>query len=73
MSPSLPDYIEDDPRIEEVAKELRMSEDVLYAHLRNQGVYANHGDRLPVWVVFGALDAELEAGRSWRVEQPTRR
>jgi hypothetical protein len=46
-----------------------MSVDVLLGHLRAQGLDFNPGDRVPVPVVLGALQAELNAGRFWQIEQ----
>jgi hypothetical protein len=63
------DLLTEHPRVDVVANMLRMSVDVLLGHLRNQGVYMNPGDRVPLAVVFDALDAELAAGRPWDVER----
>ncbi len=68
---SLPDTLSSLPRIDVVANDLRMSVDVLLGHLRNQGVYLNPGDRVPPTVVYDVLQAELDAGRGWQLEQLT--
>lgn len=70
--PTLPDQLEVIPRVEETAKLLRLSEDILYTHLRNQGIYAAHGDRIQPEVIFAALEREIEAGRPFHPEQARR-
>lgn len=70
-SESLTDTLSSLPRVDVVANRLRMSVDVLLGHLRGQGIYLNPGDRVPEEVVFDALQAELDAGRPWRLEQLT--
>jgi hypothetical protein len=66
---SLPDSLSSIPRVDVTANRLRMSVDVLLGHLRAQGLDFNPGDRVPVPVVLGALQAELNAGRFWQIEQ----
>jgi hypothetical protein len=66
---SLPDSLASLPRVDVVAAELRMSVDVLLGKLRAQGIYLNPGDRAPRAVVLEAMQAELDAGRPWRVER----
>jgi hypothetical protein len=62
---SLPDRLSSVPRIDVTGADLMMPVDVLCGLLRNQGVYFNPGDRVPPQVIFDALQAELDAGRSW--------
>lgn len=56
------------PTVNESAYFIRISTDKLRHHLRNQGYWVNPDDRLPLWIVFDALDAELENGRWWERE-----
>lgn len=69
--PALPDYLEELPRIEQIARWLDLSEDVLLGHLRNQLIYANHGDRIHPDHVFWALEREMAAGRPFKPERLT--
>jgi hypothetical protein len=61
------DLLTEHPRVDVVAAELRMGTNDLCAHLRNQGIWLNPGDRVPWPVASAALEAELAAGRPWEV------
>ena len=63
------DLLTTHPRVDVTANRLRMSVDVLLGKLRQQGLWLNPGDRVPVQVVYDALQAELDAGRPWEPER----
>lgn len=66
--PSLPDYLSEDPLVDEIAFELRLGTGQLRTMLRNQQIYVNPGERIPRGLVFTALEAELAAGRGWKLQ-----
>ncbi len=69
---SLPDQLSSIPRIDDTALLVHTSVDALCGALRNQGLYVNPGQRVPTPIVVEALQAELDAGRSWPVMRLTR-
>jgi hypothetical protein len=67
--PSLPDYLSDNPLLDDIAKELSCPVDELRGPLLNQRIYAGPGDRIPREVVYAALEAEIAAGRWFPVRR----
>lgn len=68
---SVVDTLSSHTRVDVWANRLHMSVDILLGHLKNQGIWLNPGDRIPREVLFGALQAELDEGRGWELEQLT--